>query len=292
MAFMDRRLFLKQALAGAGLAAFAGPELMKAQVTAAGKVLSAADRVNLGKTGITVSRMAIGSGTSGWNHASNQTRLGLEKFLEIVNHGHERGLNFWDCADQYGSHTFFREALKTIPRDRVVILTKSFTRDADGMKSDIERYQRELGTDHMDILLLHCLTDSDWPTKMKATMDVVSEAKARGVIRAHGVSCHSLSALDAAAECPWVDIILSRLNPYGVAMDGPAEKVVPILRKAHDNGKAVVAMKIAGAGEIVDRIQESLQFTLTRGVADAFTMGFESSDQMDQAFDKVAKVKV
>lgn len=288
---MNRRSFIRQALAGAGMLALSRTGLLTAAGEPAAGTLSAADRVELGRTGIVTSRMAVGSGTSGVRKASNQTRLGLEKFLEIVNHAYERGIDFWDTADQYGSHEFFRPALDSIPREKVVILTKSTSRDAGGMESDIERFRSELGTDYMDILLLHCLMEDDWTEKMQAVMDVVSEAREKGVIRTFGVSCHTLGALKAAVESPWVEVILARFNHLGVAMDDTPQVVAPLLQKARDSGKGVIAMKIAGAGRMREQIQESLQFVLSRPFVDSFSMGFESVAEMDDLFDKVSAVK-
>jgi 1-deoxyxylulose-5-phosphate synthase len=288
---IDRRAFIRQALAGAGALTMLHSPFADAAKTAVKVSFSAADRVSLGRTGIIASRLAIGSGTHGVEKASNQTRMGLPKFLEFVSHARERGVNFWDMADQYGSHPFFAAALKEVPRSEVVILTKSTTRDAAGMEKDIERFLKELGTDHLDILLLHCLTDPAWTGKMHDTMEVLSQAKQKGTVRAFGVSCHDLGALKAAVESPWTEVILARLNHAGVAMDAEPTVVSPLLKKAHESGKAVIAMKITGAGKLRDQIDQSLRYVLGRGFVDTFTMGFESTLELDQVFDKVAAVR-
>ena len=123
---------------------------------AAAKPKSATDRVLLGPRKIEISRMAMGTGTSGSNGSSNQTRkLGYHGVAELFRAAFDQGINFWDSADQYGSHTYIREALKTVPREKVVILTKTNSTTAAAIKADIDRYRRELGVDQIDILLLH-----------------------------------------------------------------------------------------------------------------------------------------
>ena len=71
--------------------------------------------------------------------------------------------------------------------------------------------------DHIDVCLMHCLTESDWTERYRGVMDVLSEAKEKGVIRAHGCSCHSIEALRAAAKSPWVEVDLVRINPDWIA---------------------------------------------------------------------------
>ena len=287
---IDRRTFIRSALAGAGalaLPSWSGGSL-DTLVAAPAAGCSATDMVTLGSSGIVTSRLAVGSGTHGVRKSSNQTRLGLDKFVGLIRHGFERGVTFWDMADQYGSHPYYREALKHVPREKVVILTKSLTRDAAGMKADIERFRSELDTDVIDILLLHYLRDPAWTEKMQATMDVVSEAREQGVLRTFGVSCHDLGALKAAVASDWVEVILARINHAGAAMDGPPEVVAPVLREAHDKGKGVIGMKLAGAGRIRDQLSESLNYVLSLGSVDAFTMGFESTAELDDFCDKVA----
>jgi 1-deoxyxylulose-5-phosphate synthase len=286
---MNRRNFLKQS-AAAGTAAMA----LSYPITAAEKKFTAFDLTALPKTGFKVTRLALGSGTQGNHKSSNQTKLGMEKFVAMMRHGYDQGVNFLDTADLYGSHPHIKECLKYIPREKVAILTKTFTRDAAGMKKDIDRFRKEIGTDYIDILLLHAVREvdgADWPEKLKATLDVVSEAREKGIIGTFGCSCHSLDALNAAAESPWTEFILARINHTGVRMDDTPEKVAPVLKKAHKNGKFVMGMKIIGEGEIYDQIDESLQYVLNLGYVNSFTIGFESIQQMDYMIQRISRVK-
>ncbi len=140
---------------------------------------------------------------------------------------------------------------------------------------------------------MHCLRkgEEDWPNTLKPQMDVLSEAKAKGHIRAHGVSSHNLGALQAAAETPWADVVLARINPFGVNMDGPVEDVVPALKKLHDAGKGVLAMKVLGEGkpEVVAKMTESLKFVMGLGTVDAMTIGFINTAQLDDAIEKITQ---
>ena len=116
---------------------------------------------------------------------------------------YDDGINFWETADQYGSHPHVGTALKKVEREKVVILTKSNSNSYEAMKKDLDRFRQELGTDYLDIVLLHAVTDPQWNQNMTGAMEALSEAKEKGIVRAHGVSCHSIGALEAAADEPW-----------------------------------------------------------------------------------------
>jgi len=121
-------------------------------------------------------------------------------------------------------------------------------------------------------------------------MDVLEDAKAKGFIKAHGVSCHTIEALELASESPWVDVVLSRINPFGIKMDDKPEKVVPLLEAAHRNGKGVLGMKIAGEGQCADRLRASLEFVVGLGCVDAMPIGFLAVEEVDDTIAKLNEV--
>jgi aryl-alcohol dehydrogenase-like predicted oxidoreductase len=250
---------------------------------------NAHDEVVLGRTGIRTSRLAMGTGTVGFGGGSNQTRLGSSPLTNLLLNGfHENGLRFFDAADSYGSHPYVAAALKQLPRDRVTVLTKTDNRDPAGVSADIDRFRKELGVDQIDIVLIHCVTEADWTKRYLGVMDVLSKAKQKGTIRAHGVSCHSLQALQAAAASPWVDIDLVRLNPIGSHMDADPETVIGLIRQMRIQGKGIVGMKILGQGDLRDRPSEAIRYALGTGVLDAFTIGAESQKEQNNLIQRIA----
>jgi len=284
---MNRRDFLKTTFG----AAVAGA-LTRAIGAESSTPFRATDRISLGPRKIDCTRLFLGTGTNGWNHASNQTRqLGIQGLADFLHSAFEEGLTSWDCADQYGSHPHLARALEDgVPRDKVTILTKSRATTAAAMRADITRFQQELGTKTIDILLLHCLEDPEWPRKMRPAMDVVDEFQDRDIVRSKGVSCHSLGALKAAAKEPWVEIDLARINPHGAVMDADPATVVPVLREMKAAGKGVIGMKILGAGQLVDRREECLNYVLNLDCVDAFTIGCESTAQRRDLVAKISRV--
>ena len=285
---MRRRDFIRSAGYGLGAAWLGGDALARAMPawsafmsTPLPRKFSATDTVTLGNTEIKTSRLAMGTGTVGSGHHSNQTALGVAGLSVLLLNGYEQGLRFFDAADSYGSHPHVAEALKHVPRDKVTVLTKTWARDAASARADLDRFRKELGTEYLDVCLMHCVTEPDWTERYRGVMDVFSEAKQKGIIRSHGCSCHSNEALRAAAKSPWVEIDLVRINPIGSHMDAEPDTVVSVLREMRAAGKGIVGMKILGQGDLSGRQDEALKYALSLGLLDAFTIGAESKKEQE-----------
>ncbi len=251
------------------------------------------DLVTLGRTGIQVSRLAQGTGTNGVERSSNQIRgLGFQGVADLLRTGVDNGVTFWDVADQYGSHPHVRQALRAVDREKVVILTKTHASTEAEMRADLDRFRKEMGTERIDIVLLHCMTEDDWPQKKAGAMAVLSEAKEQGMIRAHGVSCHTLGALEAAAATDWVEVDLARYNAVGAVMDAPPPQVLKVLERMKAKGKGIIGMKILGAGQLRDHVDEALQVALATEALDCFTIGAESQTELLSLLKKIPPASI
>lgn len=254
---------------------------------------TAADRIQLGPKKVELSRLAMGTGTNGVGGSSNQTKkLGVQGIADLFKAAYDQGITFWDCADQYGTHPHIRAALKGVSRDKVTILTKTHASTAAEMRADLDRFRRELNTDYIDILLLHCMLDGNWNQRKRGAMDVIEEAQAKGIVRTKGTSCHTLEAIKTAAAEPWVEVDLARINPAQVAMDADPQTVVNVLRDMKKAGKGVIGMKILGAGKLRNKADESLQFALSLDCVDCFTIGSESREEMLDLVKKIPAASV
>ena len=292
---MNRRKFIRTGAAGLVGLTVVGSEIMGMSYPVSTQAI--VDKVKLGESGLTVPRIAMGTGTVGVNKSSNQTRLGMTKFVKLAHHAYGRGICFFDMADGYGSHPYVGEALKSLPREKVTLLSKIWTHEdgsnnVEPVEKILDRYRSETGSDYFDILLMHCMTQGNWNETRKHYMDGLLKAKQAGIVKAVGVSCHNIDALAEAAVNPWVDVIMSRLNPFGSIMDGSPEVVNAILEKAKRNGKGVIAMKIFGEGKHVaeEERQRSISFALTKGNIHCMTLGLESEEQIDDAIERAMKI--
>jgi len=296
---LSRRQFMAGALAGAGAAVASPTWLRGAEATTAAGQRKATDIVTLGRTGIKATRLAQGTGFNGSGRSSAHTRLGEKAFDELIRHSLEQGIRFIDMADLYGSHPYVRHALAGVPRDRYILLSKIWPRKeywvspSGGAKEEVDRFRKELNSEVIDICLMHCMTDAEWPATFERVRDEMSEMKAKGAVRAVGVSCHDLGALKAAAAHPWVDVILARINNKGkeAAMDASVEEVTPVLKQARANGKVVLGMKIFGAGKLVtpDEKDASLKYVFQNNLVDAITVGMLSPEQVDDTLERMNK---
>ena len=250
----------------------------------------AADQVILGSTGIRISRMAIGSGTRGSGGVSDQTQLGMTEFVNLLTYAYSQGVTLFETADQYGAHPHVGEAVRQVGRQNVTILTKTHARTAAELDADLARFRRELGVDMLDIVLLHNMTNPAWTTEYAGAMEALERAKASGAIRAHGVSCHDINALMIAAQTPWVDVDLARINPAGILMDGAYDLVVTTLQQMKASGKGVIGMKILGEGQLAGQLDTAIGHAVGLDFLDGFTIGFTSSQQLDEVVQKVATV--
>jgi aryl-alcohol dehydrogenase-like predicted oxidoreductase len=297
---IKRREFIKKSAIGAG-GLLLGAQLPAAENPDA-KFHDPYARVQLGKTDLKFTRVCMGTGTHGSQRSSNQTRKGGDAFEKLLRAAYDRGIRTYDLADLYGSHTYVPTAFAGLPRDSYSLISKiwwsgggipeSARPDADVV---VNRFLKELKTDYVDLLLLHCVISPDWPDQLRKQMDILSKLKSQGKIRALGVSCHSIGALEAAAKEPWVESVHTRINPYGMSMDGSPEEVVPVLKKLHAAGKGVVGMKIIGEGRLRNddaRRDESVKFALGLGCVHILNVGFESVTEIDDFAARVRKVPV
>lgn len=294
---LTRRQFVVKTV-GAG----AGAVLLghSALASSPGPSSAAFTQVGLGKTGLKTTFLGMGTGFSGYNRSSNITRAGVAE--SVIKAAYERGIRFFDCADSYGTHPFTAAALKGIARDKYTLGTKIWLSQGGIPEPErpdanlvIDRFRRELNTDYLDLVQIHCMTDAKWTDIQKKQMDILQNLKVKGVIKAHGVSVHSLEAMKAALDSKWVDVVHVRVNPYGESMDNKDPNVViPVIQQLHKAGKGVIGMKLIGNGKFrddSDKIDESLKYVLGLGAVDMIIVGFEKPEQIDDYISRIDRAK-
>ncbi len=245
-------------------------------------------------------RIGIGFGVKAYNRQSNLTRRGLDHAERIVRYAYDCGIRLFDNADLYGSHGYVGKVLRDKPRDSYALVSKLWFHpgglpepERQDAADAVRRFLKELGTDYIDLVQIHCMTSRDWTSTMRRQMDQLEELKDKGLIRAHGVSCHSVAALEAAAESDWVDVVHSRFNHLGTKMDDKPEVVQPVLQRIHDAGKGVIAMKVVGEGAFSkdpELREKALRFVIGSGCVDVMIAGFELESEMDEFKSRVAVV--
>jgi predicted aldo/keto reductase-like oxidoreductase len=286
---ISRREFMTTITAGAGTL-FLGNMAGVIPSTSYFKQADPLQKITLGKTGIKTTLLGMGTGFSGYNRSSNITRNGVAE--SVIRSAYEKGIRYFDCADSYGTHPFTAAALKGFARESYTIGTKMWVNEGGIPEKErpeaaivIDRFRKELNTDYIDLVQLHCMTNGEWTDQHKKFMDGLETLKAKKIIRAHGVSVHSFDALKIASESQWVDVIHVRINPYGVNMDRKdPNEVIPVIEKFHKSGKGVIGMKLIGNGSFKndsDKVDASLKYVLGLGTVDMIIIGFEQPEQID-----------
>jgi predicted aldo/keto reductase-like oxidoreductase len=291
---MNRREFLGRSAAIAG-AALIAPQ---AGNTAEGGKRTATDKVPLGKKGLKICRLGIGTGSSG---GDVQRKLGQEGFTKLIRHCYDRGVTFIDTADMYKTHEMVREAIRGLPRESLWIQTKMMWDRPSPPEKPLEvldRFRKELGVDYVDSLLIHCATKNTWHEDLRRMMDGFDEAQEKKLVRMKGVSCHGLPALTRSTEMDWVEVQLARVNPQGRHVDGAfgkweepgdTDKAFKNLKAMHEKGRGILAMKIIGNGDFKqapDR-EKSIRFAMNCGFVDAIVVGLASPAEVDEAIERM-----
>ena len=288
-----RRDFLKTGVAATLLSGMGGRALAQPPKR------SATDWVTLGKSKVKVTRLAFGTGTNG---GRVQRELGQEEFTKLVRYAYDRGIRFFETSDTYhGMPEMLGIALKGVPRDTYRLMTKYHTPSSGDPAPNIDEARRQLQTEYIDILLLHCLRPPTWEADYRNLQDGFSEAKAKKAILSHGASVHGLPALRTFPGNQWLDIAMIRMNHNGTKMDsedardqvpGSVDEVVAHTRKVHAQGMGVISMKLCGEGRFTraeDR-DAAMKFAMNLGCVDAVTIGFKNTAEIDEAIERTGRV--
>lgn len=293
---MNRRTFLGALGLGTAHLLFSNP--LNAHNNPRGFGADPLQKVKLGSSGIETTLIGMGTGVHATDRTSFLTRQDMGKSLEVIEYAYDRGIRNFDLADTYGTHPIMAEALKKMDRESLTLTSKIWVRPGGIPEKErpdanvvVDRFRKELDTDYLDLVQIHCMVDENWTETQKRQMDILENLKAKGIIRAHGVSVHSLSAMEDALASPWVDVIHVRINPYGIAMDKPEpEEVVKVINQLHKSGKGVIGMKLVGNGQLRNdskKIDNSLRFVLGLGSVDMMIIGFETTHQIDNYITRV-----
>jgi aryl-alcohol dehydrogenase-like predicted oxidoreductase len=289
MAHCSRRNFLKTGLAAGVLAGTATLPVRAARG-------SATDWVTLGKSGVKVTRLALGTGTYS---GQVQRSLGQEGFNRLVRHAYDNGVRFFETAESYGDmHRMLGVALKGIPRDSYRLMSKVTTSPGVDPQAKIDELRKLANTEYFDIMLLHWQHEPSWPTDSLRWQDGIAEAQAKKAVVGRGASVHGLPALRKFPGNDWLQIAMIRMNHKGAHMDGEdyntsgpgkVDEVVEHVKQVHGQGMGVISMKLVGEGSFKSRAdrQAAMKFAFQNAGVDAVTVGYKSTDEIDEAIENL-----
>ena len=240
------------------------------------------EMVKLGGTGMTVSRLCFGTA-----HLDKIGRkFAPERGAELLVYALEKGVNFWDTAQSYGSHAHVRLALEQVGRERVIVNTKIQAKSLEEGRRAIDKALGELGTDYVDAMMLHMVESTAEFEKRRGCLEALLEAKAEGRVRHVAVSTHRASGevMETMAAAGDIEVVLSVLNKEGVGLEGDLETHKGLLRQIHEVGKGVMIMKLMDEGKVPDEeAEEWIGWGFEYRHAHCVNLGMTSEEEIDTA---------
>jgi predicted aldo/keto reductase-like oxidoreductase len=215
---------------------------------------------NLGKTGLAVTPVGFGVLTIG----RSQMNLPLGEGAALLRYALERGINFLDTAQFYQTYPYIREALKGA-RFSPVISSKCLDGSYDAMREAVEDARRSLDRDVIEIFLLHEVRHgADWDRR-RGAWEYLLKAKAKGLVKAVGVSTHHVDVAERAASDPEIDVLFPLINYQSLGIRkgagvGSREEMAAAIKRAGEAGKGVFAMKAFGGGNLVGEYLKALDY--------------------------------
>lgn len=191
----------------------------------------------LGKTGIDLPILSFGASSLGAEFRA----IDLNEAFSAVHTALDLGMNFIDTSPFYGrgmSEVMLGQALKGISRDSYLLGTKlgrytdcHFDFSSARVEESIHTSLHRLGTEHLDLLLLHDVEFVKLPQIWEETIPAVLKAKAEGKVRAIGFSCYPMACFNTVLDQveDQIDCVLS-YNQYTLQNTSFAEKLLPRLK--------------------------------------------------------------
>ncbi len=239
-------------------------------------------RVPLGNTGLQVSRLALGTGTTGFNCQSAQSRMPVSEYAALLQRAHALGVTFWDTSDDYGTYPHVRAGLQGIDRSEIVIVTKTWALSAQDARRSVEEALTELGTDYLDVFMLH---EVDSPEEFGRRMQALEElhrCKEEGLVRAVGLSTHAILTLEAVVAHPLVEVILTNFNKANLHMDANLKDYSKALMEARAAGQGTYVMKTLAEGKLAHDVEDALRFNLSKPWIDSVTVGVRFLNELEE----------
>ena len=236
------------------------------------------DKIKLGTTNIEVSRLCFGSLTM----TPFQAGLTVEEGAYLIEYAYDKGINFIDTAEIYENYDYIRTALKGIKREDYHIATKTYAYTEEMAKNSLDLALRELGTDYIDIFLLHEQESIHTVRGHFEAIEYFLKAKEQGKIRSIGISTHRITGALAAKEVKEIEVIHPIINKYGIGIqDGDVEEMLKVIKEIHQMGKGIYAMKPLGGGHLIKEAEDAFNFVKSIPSIHSIAIGMQSKDEID-----------
>ncbi len=255
--------------------------------------------VNLGKTGLKVSRLGFGT----FDFGVPSLNISPEEGGRILFEAHKLGVNFWDTSEDYGSHPHMASALKLVPRKEVIVCTKTNAKTPDEAKIGLKNVLKELDLSYIDIFLLHYVK-SAWIDDCHEVLRELNRMKTAGTVKAIGLSTHSVTVVKEASYFKEADVIMTicckanqatinKFHEYIPLEDGSIEDMLQAMDSAHNIGKGIIAIKVLGnsASPLIKNYRSSIKSIAKLDFVDTLCVGMKSLDEVKKNVEAILSAK-
>lgn len=236
------------------------------------------EKKSLGRTGIFVSPICLGSLTM----TPFQSNLTIAEGAHLIRSAGERGINFIDTAELYENYEYIAAGIKGVPRDQWVLATKTYAYDRLGAEKSLGRALQELGTDYIDLFLLHEQESIHTLRGHMQAIEYLLQQKEAGTIRAVGISTHRVEGARGFRQIPELDVIHPILNVDGIGIQGGnLEDMLRELEAIKAQNRGIYAMKILGGGHLIPEVERAFAFVRGLRILDAVAVGMQSLEELE-----------
>ena len=239
------------------------------------------DKIILGQTGLEVSRLSFGGipfGGRGWR---KDPYVPPKVAAKVLKRAFDLGINFWDTAERYGSYPHFREGLKLVNREKIILSTKTREESYEGAKTSIRNSLQELGTEYIDIYYLHFVNELEsLEARRRGALKALIEAKEKGLVRHIGLSTHRSNIVEKALEIPEIEVFMVKMNKIEERMQCTLKDMLKAAKKAYEKGKGIVVIKILAYGKLT--VEEGLEWALNLPFVHSVCLGMRTMQELEE----------
>lgn len=240
--------------------------------------------IALGNSGLVVPRLFLGTGSYTFDYGSAQAKIPPEQYALILKKAYALGIRFWDTSDDYKTHPHVRAGMQGLPREKLIIATKTYADTRAAALKSLATSLHELNTPYADIFHLHSVDSlPGYEKRMQEALLGLQEAKRAGKIKAVGLSTHNIHVLEKAVEHPDLDIVMTNYNKFEIHMDASLERYTQSLKRAFELGKGVLVMKTIGEGRLHEHVAETIRYNLGRPFIHSVCVGIVSEKELHEA---------
>lgn len=214
-------------------------------------------KILLGKTGLEVSELCFGALPMG----PLQKKLLLEEGAAVIVRALQGGINFIDTAQLYQTYAPIKLALRQVS-ELPVIASKSTASTYEGMRQAVDEAREAMELEVVDIFHLHAArADETVFAQRLGAWECLQDCKAEGLIKAVGISTHSVPVVRKAATMTEVDVVFPIINIKGTGiLQGTLEEMEVAIYHCLEREKGVYLMKALAGGCLVEDYHQAVSY--------------------------------